>query len=143
MNINLTSTRRNNIDTIVSIEFIDITADDFRLIGKDSVKNSKGEAGVIFHIQNDKETRMEASGNETISFTEDFTIENEKARVFYWNDSDLLANNLDCFRDFLEINGLDKNAKIGDFICSHSSNKSIAIPRQAGNGGVLEITAIP
>jgi hypothetical protein len=60
--------------------------------------------------------------------------------VFYWNDSEDLRNNLDCFIKFLDDHGLDETVANGNFPCPKLATKAIAIPRQAGNGGVVGIT---
>ena len=81
---------------------------------------------------------METSGNGNLLFSENFEITTNEIRVFYWNDSALLADNLDCFRSFLEEHGL-KEVTNDVFNCPLSSDKAITIPRQAGNGGVVRI----
>lgn len=143
MKINLNATRINNGDTDVSISFSEIRNDHFRLVKTEKIENTKNEVGVIFQITNDSRTTIDRAGTDTMSFKAKFDINTNKIRVFYWNDGGLLSTDIDCFRDFLELNGLDENIPIGDFSCEKSSTKSIHIPRQAGNGGVLGITNLP
>lgn len=138
MNIALTACRVNGGDTIVSISFSDTENDTFRYVGKHLITNSHGEKGVIFHIKNEYGTRMANSGSGNLLFSENFTVTTDKIRVFYWNDSGPLCDNLGCFEKFLEDNRLE-DVQRGDFPCE----KSDLIPRQAGNGGVLRIIDIP
>ena len=138
MKINLNAYRINKTETTVFISFLGIENDDFKPVGSAIVSNAKGEIGVIFHIQNDTQAVIKA-GIETVSFKTEFKIGTKQIRVFYWNDSDSLANNLYCFEDFLEKNGLDENVTIGDFNCVKPNIKAILTPRQSGNGGVIGI----
>lgn len=143
MNITLTATRINNGDTDVSISFSEIRNDHFRLVKAEKIANTKNEIGVIFHIKNDNRTIIDRTGTETMSFNAKININTNKIRIFYWNDGGLLSTDIGCFRDFLELNGLDENIPLGDFICVKSSTKSINIPRQSGNGGVIGIVDLP
>jgi hypothetical protein len=142
MNTILAAYRINGKETTVFISFSLITNNGLKSIESRSITNSKGEIGVIFHIQNDSQTRLNA-GTDTVSFKADFKIDTDRIRVFYWNDTDALSDNLSCFEDFLEKNGLDENVLHGDFDCPKSNNKAILIPRQSGNGGVLGIQNLP
>lgn len=142
MTITLNAFRINKLETTVFLSFSNILDDHFNLIETTIIKSSKDEYGVIFHIKNPNQSPIQG-GNDTISFKDDFLISSDRIRVFYWNDEQLLSNNLEWFQDFLERHGLDENIPIGDFSCVKSSTKSIHIPRQSGNGGVLGITNLP
>ena len=137
MTINLTAERVNNNDTTVSIEFSGIKNEDFRAVGHDLIINSKGEKGVIFHIQNDNQTYIQSSGMDTVVFTKNFNIETDQIRVFYFNDSGLLADYLVYFTNFLEQYGLDDTVSVGDF--DYENYGFLLKPRQIGNGGVVAI----
>ena len=142
MNINLTAFRRNLIDTTVSIKFSGIINQDFQLFDPPGhlIENPKGQYGVIFHIKGANDARIETGGTSTIKFKVDFKIKDVKnIRVFFYNDSLALDETaLKCFKDFLKIYGLSENApeKVD---CPYPKEKAMAIPRQAGNGGVVGI----
>ena len=141
MNINLSSFRINNKETTVIITFSQITQDGLDYVKSAQITNLNGEIGVIFHVNNNSQTDI-TSGTETISFKADFDIDTTDIRVFYWNDSDSLSDNLYCFEEFLEEYGLDENAP--EIVsCSQKDHKSKDIPREAKNGGVLRIVDIP
>lgn len=142
MTISLNAYRINKNETTVFISFSQITNDGLNSVEARSIKNSKGEIGIIFHIQNNSRTRLNL-GTNTVSFKADFKIDTDQIRVFYWNDSDSLSDNLQCFQDFLEKYGMDDKAPNGDFDCPKSNNKANLIPRQGGNGGVLGIQNVP
>jgi hypothetical protein len=145
MDIKLNAYRINNTETTVFISFSQIKNDNFQLVGRDTVTNSKGHIGVVFHLKNENGTTIQDAGNDSISFKADFKLDTNTIRVFYWNDEGNLADNLQCFRNFMEENDLKTDVKIGDFDCqiTESNNKAIIIPRQSGNGGVLGIKNLP
>ena len=142
MNITLKAFRINSSETTVFMSLSQITNKEFKSIDFKTITNSKGEIGVIFHVQNSTKDII-VSGRDTISFKANFEIEVDTIRVFYWNDSDALSDNLNCFEYFLEKHGLDEKAPVGDFGCTKSKNKAMLIPRQASNGGVLGIVNLP
>ena len=142
MNISLNAFRINQNDTTVYMSFSQITNNELKCIDFKTITNSKGEIGVIFHIQNSTKDVI-TSGRDSVSFKANIEIEMDVIRVFYWNDSDPLFDNLNCFEDFLEKYGLDEKAPVGDFDCTKSKNKAMLIPRQASNGGVLGIINLP
>lgn len=141
MTLTLDAFRINKILTTVFLSFSNIVDDHFILFETTIIKNSKDEYGVIFHVKNPNQTPIQV-GNETISFKDDFFISTDRIRVFYWNDEQLLSDNLEWFQNFLEEHGLNPNVQ------NHSDNlksstKAITIPRQAGNGGVVRIVDRP
>lgn len=142
MNIKLNAYRINQTDTTVFITFSQIIKDGLIAMNSKKIINKNGEIGVVFHIKNDSQTEI-SSGTETLSFKADFDIETEKVRVFYWNDSDSLSDNIYCFEEFLEQHGVDERVPEGYIPCEKSQNKAKDIPRQAGNGGVVGIFNIP
>lgn len=142
MTIALTACRLEKKDTVVTISFSDTKKDTFKYVDKHLITNSNGEEGVIFHIKNDDGTEMETSGSGNLLFSENFTVTTNEIRVFYWNDSGLLVENLECFREFLEEHGL-RDVPSEVFICPLSEDKTKTIPRQAGNGGVVRIVDRP
>lgn len=142
MNIALTACRLEKRDTVVTISFSDTENDTFKYVDKHLITNSNGEEGVIFHVKNDCATEMDTSGRGNLLFSENFTITTDKIRVFYWNDSGSLADNLDCFIKFMEDYGL-KDVPREVFICPLPEDKAKTIPRQAGNGGVVGIVDRP
>lgn len=142
MNTTINAYRINGKETTVYISFSQITNDGLQLCESIPITNSKGEIGIIFHIQNDSQTGLN-TGTDTVSFKADFKIETDKIRVFYWNDSEALSDNLHCFQDFLETHGLNDHAAEGLFDCPYPNIKSKAIPRHGGNGGVLGIKNLP
>lgn len=141
MSIALNAYRINKKETTVFISFSNIKDENFKLFETAIIKNSKEECGVIFHIKHPSKEPTEL-GNDTVSFKADFEINTDIIRVFYWIDEDLIANNIKCFQDFLEKNGLDPNA-LEDLGCQKLTIKSKNIPRQSGNGGVIGITNLP
>jgi hypothetical protein len=143
MNTSINAYRINGKETTVYISFSQITNDGLQFIELTPISNSKGEIGVIFHIQNNSQGRIEP-GNDTVSFKADFDTIAKDIRVFYWNNTDAPdVAALQCFQDFLETHGLNDQAEEGLFYCPNSSNKVMAIPRHGGNGGVLGIKNLP
>lgn len=139
MNITLNAYRINKIETTVFLSFSNIIENEFKLYETTIIKNSKNEYGVVFHIKNHTKGRIELGGNYKVSFKADFLIETNQISVFYWNDEDLLTNNIKCFQDFFEENGLDPNVR-EDLGCDKQQH---FIPRQSGNGGVIGIVDLP
>ena len=143
MNISLNAYRINKNETTVFLSFSQITNDGLQFIELTPISNSKGEIGVIFYIQNNSQGEIKP-GNDTVSFKADFETIAKDIRVFYWNNTeapDVAA--LQCFQDFLETHGLNDQAEEGSFYCPYPNTKSMAIPRQGGNGGVLGIQNLP
>lgn len=140
MNIIPNAFRINKNETTVFITFSQITKDNLSYVASKKI-TVNGDVGIIFHVANNSQTDI-TSGIETMSFKADFDIDTEKIRVFYWNDSDLLCNNIYCFEEFLKEHGLKEDAP--EIVnCPQKDNKTKTIPRQAGNGGVLRIIDIP
>lgn len=142
MDIIINAYRINKNETTVFITFSQITNSELKCVDSTTITNSKGDIGVIFHVQNITKDVIN-SGRDIISFKADFKIDTEKIRVFYWNDSGSLSDNLYCFEEFLETHGLDERILEEIIPCENSQNKAKDIPRQAGNGGVLRIVNIP
>jgi hypothetical protein len=145
MNIKLTATPINTIETNVSIEFSNIKDENFTCIQPGLlIQQPLGQFAVIFHIKGTSYARIDTTGSDTVTFDVDFKIERVNSiRVFYWNDANPPdADSLQCFEDFLDQHGLNDKAPIGSFICEKSQNKALLIPRQAGNGGVLGIKKV-
>ena len=141
MNINLNAFRINSKETTVFITFSQIKNDGLDYVKSAQITNSNREIGVIFHVKNKSQTDI-TSGTETLSFKADFDIDTDSIRVFYWNDSDSLSDNIYCFEEFLKAHGLDERAP--EIVnCPQRDNKSKNIPREARNGGVLRIVDIP
>lgn len=143
MKIQLTAKRtsRNNAD--VSITFSDIINDGYSLKSARRVENSKGEEGVVFHFNNIGKNEIHRTGTDTLLLNANLEFKTKKIRVMYWNDESSLNSNLNCFIDFMETHGL-KDSAPDDITCLESNHiKSVNIPRQAGNGGVVRIVDIP
>jgi hypothetical protein len=144
MKINLNAYRNSKGDTDVSIKFSEIFNDNFKLVAAQIIQDSTStHEAVIFHFKNGNGARVESSGHDALIFSANFKLKTNKIRVFYWNDSEDLRNNLDCFIKFLDDHGLDETVANGNFPCPKLATKAIAIPRQAGNGGVVGIVNIP
>jgi hypothetical protein len=145
MKINLNAYRNSKGDTDVSIKFSEIFNVCFKLVATQKITDStKTHEAVIFHFKNEKGARIESSGNDDLVFSENFTLKTNYIRVFYLNDSEDLRNSLDCFIKFLDDYGLRENApEIVNCPYPNTKEKAMAIPRQAGNGGVVGIVNIP
>jgi hypothetical protein len=145
MKINLNAYRNSGGDTDVIIQFTEIFNDCFKLVATQKIVDSNNtQEAVIFHFKNEKGARMENSGNDNLVFSENFKLKTNYIRVFYLNDSEDLSDSLDCFIKFLDDYGLRENAP-EEVYCPYPNpkEKAIAIPRQAGNGGVVGIVNIP
>lgn len=143
MTISIAAQKKVN-DTAVTftILFSNTQATNFGLVGQEIVANSSSEVGVIFHIKNDIGSELSVSGSDNIAFQAQFAAVGEKFRVFYWNDSEVLADNLDCFQDYMERYGLDENIATGTINCLTSNKKSKSRPMQFGNGGVVNLVIV-
>ena len=139
MKIELTAQRTNGNHTDVSITFSDIINNGYSLKSARRIENSKEEEGIVFHFNNKDKNRIDRLGTDTLPLTANLEFKTDKIRVMYWNDESGLNSNLDCFIAFMETHGL-KDGAPDDITCLESIHlKSVNIPRQAGNGGVVRI----
>jgi hypothetical protein len=143
MEIKLNAYRINKLETTCFLSLVGIDSKGIKIANKAVlIHNSFGEYAIIFHFKLDSKDVIRL-GNDTYTFKENILTTQNKLRVFYWNDEDDTANNLECFHAILETYRLDTSLELGDFECLKSGSKSNAQPRQAGNGGVLGIIDIP
>lgn len=143
MEIILNAYRINKLETTIFFTFKNIDSKGLKKVNNlVLIQNSNGEYGVIFHLKKDDKNVIKP-GNDSFTFRENILTTQDKLRVFYWNDEDVISNNLECFYDFLENNRLDEKVETGNFNCLKSRYNSNLIPKQAGNGGVLGIIDIP
>ncbi|MFN3640113.1 MAG: hypothetical protein ACK4UK_04280, partial [Flavobacterium sp.] len=124
------------IDSVqIRFSFLDSKGINHKLVESILIENGNFQA-VVFHL-----TQVGRSSDIQEYYSKRFSINNlkDKIRVYYWIDGDSVLREIEpCFVSALGKHGFD-NVDLGYFKIEEFCDDKILIPRDSGNGGVLDI----
>lgn len=129
-------TKRASRDSIqIGFSFIDSKEIDHKLVESTLIKNGDFQA-VVFHL-----TQVGENSGIQEYYSKNFSLKNlrHSIRVYYWIDGDSVLSEIEpCFVSALGKHRFD-NINLGYFRVEDFCADKVLIPRDSGNGGVLDI----